>query len=122
MNVIVTGAGLVGFHIAERLSQEGHDVTVIERNRDKGALLQSRLNASVIHGSGASAEILEAAGVERADRFIAVTDQDEVNLVATRACASPPPNRVLRAAGTLRKPEGTWPYSITKPCSRAVWR
>lgn len=122
MNVIVTGAGLVGFHIAERLSQEGHNVTVIERNRDKGTLLQSRLNASVIHGSGASAEVLEAAGVERADLFIAVTDQVEGHLVATRACASGPPKRVLRAAGTLRNPARTWPCPIPKPCSRAVWR
>ena len=82
MKVIVVGAGEVGIHIAERLSKEGHEVTVIEKSRDKEQHLRTKLNALVILGSGANAEVLEQAGIGDADLFIAVTDQDEVNLVA----------------------------------------
>ncbi len=82
MNVIVVGAGEVGYHIAQRLSKEGHDVTVIERSGDKETQLRSHLNAMVLLGNGANAEVLEQAGIKDADLFIAVTDQDEVNLVA----------------------------------------
>jgi len=82
MYVIVVGAGEVGFHIADRLSKEGHDVTVVERDVEKGPILRAKLNASIVLGSGATAEVLEQAGIDRADLFIAVTDQDEVNLVA----------------------------------------
>ena len=82
MKVIVVGAGEVGIHIAERLSKEGHEVTVIEKSRDKERQLRAKLSALVILGSGANAEVLEQAGIAGADLFIAVTDQDEVNLVA----------------------------------------
>ena len=82
MKVIIVGAGEVGFHIAERLSQEGHDVTIIEMDREKETELRSKLNALVIRGSGASVDTLREAQVENADLFIAVTDQDEVNLVS----------------------------------------
>jgi trk system potassium uptake protein TrkA len=82
MNVIIVGAGEVGLHIAERLSKEGHEVTVIEKSREKEQHLRARLNALVVHGSGANAEVLERAGIADADLFIAVTDQDEVNLIA----------------------------------------
>jgi trk/ktr system potassium uptake protein len=82
MKVILVGAGEVGFHIADRLSREGHDVTIIEQNSEKGAEIQAKVDALVIQGSGASADILKEAQIETADLFIAVTDQDEVNLVA----------------------------------------
>ncbi len=82
MNVIVVGAGEVGFHIAQRLSTEGHAVTVIEKSREKEQLIKAKLDALVVRGSGANAEVLERAGVKNAQLFIAVSDQDEVNLVA----------------------------------------
>jgi len=82
MKVIIVGAGEVGFHIADRLSREGHDVTIIEMDRGKEGELRSKLNALVIRGSGASVDTLREAQVGDADLFIAVTDQDEVNLVS----------------------------------------
>jgi voltage-gated potassium channel Kch len=81
MNVIIVGAGEVGLHIAERLSKEGHEVTVIEKSRDKQQHLRAKPNALVVHGSGPNAEVLAQAGIGMADPFVAVTDQDEVNLV-----------------------------------------
>ena len=82
MKVIVVGAGEVGFHIAGLLSKEGHAVTLIEKSAAKEQPLHAKLNALVVRGSGASAEVLDQAGIEKTDLFIAVTDQDEVNLVS----------------------------------------
>lgn len=82
MKVIIVGAGEVGYHIADRLSKEKHDVTVIEKSLEKERLLKTKLNAMVILGSGANVDVLESAGIAQADLFIAVTDLDEVNLVA----------------------------------------
>jgi len=82
MKVIIVGAGEVGYHIADRLSKEGHHVTIVEREPTKEKKLSDKVNALVVHGNGASATVLQKAGIESADLFIAVTDSDEVNLVA----------------------------------------
>lgn len=108
MNVIVVGAGEVGFHIAERLSKEGHDVTVIEKNRQKEQLLKAKLNALVVRGSGASAEVLEQAGIESADLFIAVTDQDEVNLVACLLANECGTRRIIARIKSLEYTTAEW--------------
>jgi trk system potassium uptake protein len=104
MNVIIVGAGEVGFHIADRLSKEGHGVTVIERSREKEAFLKAKLNALVVRGSGAAAEVMEQAGIALADLFIAVTDQDEVNLVA---CMLAHERGVKRIVGRIKSLEYT---------------
>ena len=57
MKVIIVGAGEVGYHIADRLSRERHDVVLIERNAEKIGLLASKLNALVVEGIGASAAL-----------------------------------------------------------------
>jgi len=82
LKVIVVGSGEVGFHIADRLSREGHDVTVIEKAAERERELRDKLNARIIRGNGASPEILEQAEAAQADLFIAVTDLDEVNIIA----------------------------------------
>ncbi len=97
MKTIIVGAGEVGFHIASRLSKDGHDVTVVERDVEKGNLLRDKLNALVVQGSGSSAEILEKAGISKTELFIAVTDIDEVNLVSCiLAKAYNVPNKIAR--------------------------
>jgi len=82
MKAIIVGAGEVGYHLADRLSKEGHDVVLIERNSDRENFLREKLNAKMIAGNGASAEVLEGAGIKETQLFIAVTDIDEVNMVA----------------------------------------
>jgi trk system potassium uptake protein TrkA len=114
MNVIVVGSGQVGFHIAERLSNEGHAVTVIERSRDKEQVLKAKLNALVVRGSGASADVLEEAGIENADLFIAVTDQDEVNLVACLLAHERKVPRLIARIKSLEYSTAEWAQNARK--------
>ncbi len=87
MRVIVVGAGEVGFHLALRLSDERHDVVVIERDPELASRIQSQLDVLVIEGNGASLGPLEKAGVGDADLLLAVTNIDEVNLIACLVAA-----------------------------------
>ncbi|WP_068668818.1 Trk system potassium transporter TrkA [Thermosulfurimonas dismutans] len=79
--ILIVGAGEVGYHLAERLSAEGHQVVIIETNTQKIKRLE-KLNILAVKGSGASAKTLEEAGIREADLFIAVTNSDEINLIS----------------------------------------
>jgi trk system potassium uptake protein TrkA len=82
MKTIIIGAGEVGYHIAERLSREGHDVVVIERDAAVRARVQDQLDVMTIEGNGSSPRVLEEAGIREATTLIAVADIDEVNVAA----------------------------------------
>ena len=82
MRILIVGAGAVGSIVAGRLSREQHDVTLIEADEANVARAQETLDALVIPGNGASATVLREAGVENADIVIAVTDADEINILA----------------------------------------
>jgi trk system potassium uptake protein TrkA len=82
MKTIVIGAGEVGYHIAERLSREGQDVVVIERDPTVRARVQEQLDVMTVEGNGCSPRVLEEAGVREAELLIAVADIDEVNIAA----------------------------------------
>ena len=82
MKTIIIGAGEVGFHIAERLGREGHDVVVIERDPAARERVQEQLDVMTIGGNGSSPRVLEEAGIRGADMIIAVADIDEVNVTA----------------------------------------
>lgn len=114
MDVIIAGAGLVGFHIAERLSKEGHNVTLIEKNRAKEEMLHSKLNALIIQGSVADAEVLEKAGIDDADLFVAVTNQDEVNLVACMLAHERGTKRIVARIKSLEYTTAEWIQNARK--------
>ncbi len=80
--IIIVGAGEVGSYLARILVEEQNDVAVIEINEGIARDLDNSLDALVVHGSGVSKETLKRAGIERADLVLAVTEVDEVNLVA----------------------------------------
>ncbi len=79
---MIVGAGQVGYFLSEKLSVEGHDVTLVDRDKSTLRRLERDLNILTVHGSGASSKILEQGGIDETDLFIAVTDSDEVNLIA----------------------------------------
>ncbi len=83
MRVIVVGAGEVGSYVAERLSRQGVDVFVIERDAKRAAHLAETIDVEVITGSGTHPTTLAEAGIDAADLLVAVTKSDEVNLVAS---------------------------------------
>ena len=81
MYIIVAGGGKVGYYITKTLVNEGYEVLLIEKNPHKVAIFQERFGAVVIAGDAAEAGTLAAAGAARADVVIAVTGEDEDNLV-----------------------------------------
>ncbi|GAB6908792.1 TrkA-N domain protein [Desulfosarcina cetonica] len=82
MKIVIVGAGEVGFHIASRLALENKDVVVIDANPEALKRLSESIDVQTINGSGSSPSILEEAGIHEAEIMLAVTDSDEVNLVA----------------------------------------
>lgn len=87
MKILILGAGEVGFHLARQLSEENHDVVVVEEDRDRVRAIEDGMDAMVIHGNGASLSTLEKAGIARTNLLLAVTSTDEVNLMACLSAA-----------------------------------
>jgi len=81
MYIIVVGGGKVGFNLAKFLVTEGHEVLLIEKDKRKIPNLISEFGESVIHGNASRVNILQEGGTNRADVLVAVTGQDEDNLV-----------------------------------------
>ncbi len=82
MRIMIVGAGQVGQYLCEKFSSEGQEVVLVDKNEKKLQRLERELNILTVTGSGASARVLAEAGISKTDLFIAVTDSDEVNLVA----------------------------------------
>lgn len=83
MRIVIAGAGEVGFNIAKELSEE-YEVTVIELDEEKAKEVD-KLNVNAITGNSANVSILKKANVENADLFLAVTGNDEINLLSALA-------------------------------------
>jgi trk system potassium uptake protein TrkA len=82
MDIVIVGAGEVGFHLADILARESHRVSVIDPDPGKVRRLRESLDVQAIEGDGTQVSTLALAGVARADLFIAVTDNDHVNMLA----------------------------------------
>jgi len=98
MRVIICGAGLVGYGIAERLSLEGIEVTVIDNNPVLVQRVRETLDARGLHGHGSHPDVLAQAGARDADMLIAVTQVDEINMIACQVAHSifEVPTRIAR--------------------------
>ena len=82
MYIIVVGGGKVGYHLAKALLAEEHEVLIIERNKSRVDFICSDLGSICLLGDGCETSTLAEAGTGRADMLIAVTGEDEDNLVA----------------------------------------
>lgn len=82
MRVIIVGAGEVGFQIARFLSTEDIDVVVVDKAKEKLRRISKELDVALIEGEGGSPSVLKEAGAEEADILLAVTDIDEINMIA----------------------------------------
>ena len=82
MRAIIVGAGDVGFQLAARLSQQGGEIVVVELDQSKVDRVEDHLDVLALQGSGVDYRVLEKAGIVEADTLIAVSDNDEVNILA----------------------------------------
>ena len=81
MNIIICGAGKVGFTIAKQLSEQGHSITVIDQSSEDIQKIDDSLDVKAIVGKATYPTILEKANASEADMIIAVTRNDEINMV-----------------------------------------
>jgi trk system potassium uptake protein TrkA len=81
MYVVVVGAGKVGWNLARELIAKEHEVTLIEADRRRYLVVEQELEHAVQYGDGSELWVLERAGIGRADMVIAVTGDDEDNIL-----------------------------------------
>jgi trk system potassium uptake protein TrkA len=82
MYIIIIGGGKVGFYLAKALLNEGHEVLVVEKDASRTEFINNELGSVCIHGDGSEVTTLAEVGTGRANMFIAVTGEDDDNLVA----------------------------------------
>jgi trk system potassium uptake protein TrkA len=81
MYVIVVGGGKVGYYLSKQLIAEGHEVLLMEKDRRRQAMLAEEMGQVVMQGDGCEVRVMTEAGFGRADVIVAVTGDDEDNLV-----------------------------------------
>src|ERR671921_609438 len=81
MYVLIVGAGKVGWNLARELLGKGHELTVVESDPVRYATVEDELEHAVQYGDGSELWVLDRAGIERADMVIAVTGDDEDNIL-----------------------------------------
>ncbi len=82
MKILILGAGQVGSSVAQNLSSEANDITVVDNDHDRLRLLQEHLDLRTVAGHASHPDVMRRAGADDADMIIAVTSSDEVNMVA----------------------------------------
>ena len=102
MKIIILGAGQVGGSVAESLVSEQNDITVVDIDPARLRALQDRLDLRTVTGSASHPSVLMEAGIDDADLLIAVTQSDEINLVACKLAARMfnVPRRIARIRAT----------------------
>ena len=88
MNIIICGAGKVGFSISKQLSSQGHSITVVDESSDNIKKINDTQDVKGIVGRATLPSVLENAGAENADMIIAVTRNDETNMVVCQLASS----------------------------------
>jgi trk system potassium uptake protein TrkA len=111
VKIIIIGAGKVGSQIAQTLSAENHDVTIIDKKEDIRQDLDNNLDIMTIVGNGANVRILEEAGIRGADMLIAVTRSDEVNMIA---CMTAKQFNVAKKIARIRNTDYMYSNSLSK--------
>jgi len=109
MKIVIIGAGEVGYHLAEKLSHEKHDLTLIDSDLEKCNRVREALDVSVLHGNATSQQVLKEARLQSADMLISASGIDEVNLLA---CMVASKLGVKKKIARVRNPDYYGPASI----------
>ena len=104
MNIVIVGAGDIGFHLSKRLSTEKHSITIVEKDAQRAKRASEQLDALVVEGHGASYQTLLKARIDEADILAAMTSNDEVNILA---CQIAKKANVETTIARVRNPEFT---------------
>ena len=108
MNIIIVGCGKVGSTLAAKLNAEGNNVTIIDQDGDKVKAIANKLDIMGVIGNGASRSVQKDAGVDKTDLLIAVTGNDELNLLS---CLVAKKSSNCRTIARLKDPE----YNMDAP-------
>ncbi|MFH1675107.1 MAG: Trk system potassium transporter TrkA [Pseudomonadota bacterium] len=81
MRIVIVGAGVVGYSLAEQLSHELHDISLVEQDSSTCNTISEKMDLRVVQGTASSPDILKQAGIDSADMVIAVTPNDEINIL-----------------------------------------
>ena len=109
MRILIVGAGIVGNHLAEELSEEGHDIAIIDEDFYKIRRISDTLDVMAVCGNACIPSVLVKAGIRDMEMVISVTNKDEINLmVCFLASKFEVPKRFAR----LRSMEFTGPGKI----------
>jgi trk system potassium uptake protein TrkA len=81
MNILIVGGGKVVYFLARTFIAKGHKITIVNRDREEGIHLARQLKATIVYGDGSDPDILEEAGAYSAEAILAVTPNDQDNLV-----------------------------------------
>ena len=112
MNILIVGAGIVGFNLAQELSHEGHDISIIDANPEKIQRISEKLDVLAVRGNGCLPSILIQGRILDAEMVIAVTDKDEINLMV---CFLAHKFEVKERFARLRNMELTGENQVFKP-------
>ena len=103
MKILIAGGGKIGSCLTEQLTNEGHELTVIDCSTAVLEDMMEKYDVITVAGNAASMSVLETAGVKDAELFIAATDMDEVNMLACMTAHGMNPK--LTTIGRIRNPE-----------------
>ena len=112
MRIVVVGLGRVGYNISKVLSEEGHDVIIIDKDPEVLKMAAADLDVMTVVGNGASARTLEEVDIKTVDIILAVTEHDELNMIA---CMTAKQSGVPMTVARIRNPEYTsyHPYILS---------
>lgn len=111
MQIIIVGDGKVGYTLAENLSQEDNDITIIDKDPEALRRAAENLDVMCVRGSGVSVKVLIEAGIRTADMLIAATSRDEMNMVCALTAKILGPARTV---ARIRDPEYASELSLLK--------
>ena len=103
MYIIIIGGGRVGYYLSRALIEEGHEVLIIEKNATFCEIINEEMGSICLHGDGCEAATLDDVGTSRADMLVAVTGDDEDNLVACQVAKDK--FNVPRTVARIRNPQ-----------------
>ena len=102
MKIVIVGAGSVGAAVCLQLAGEGHDITIIDSSKETIAEITNMCDVVGIEGNGANIGLLRKAGAEKADLLIAITSEDEINILS---CAAAKKLGTKNTVARVRNPE-----------------